>query len=121
MDCSTCANRCDNMIHSSELEKSGVRQENVRKVKLAKLDASPAMPFDAEILLDCEDKELRQGEAFVIDMEGQLHFCHATSLQNGALELSAAYATHHTETIAAHDRGKARVIGRAFSVAWLTG
>ncbi|BAP80933.1 putative transcriptional regulator [Pseudomonas sp. MT-1] len=121
MDCSTCTNRCDNMIHSSDLAKSGVRQENVRKLKIAKLDASPAMPFDAEILLDCEDKGLRQGEAFIIDMDGELHFCHATDLPNGALQLLAAYPPHHIETLSAHDRGKARVIGRAFSVAWLTG
>ncbi|MFG3398689.1 hypothetical protein ACQKEK_02370 [Pseudomonas sp. NPDC077408] len=121
MDCSTCTNRCDNMITRHDLVKSGVSQENVRKLKLAKLDASPAMPFDAEILLDCEDKGLRQGEAFIIDMEGELHFCRTTDLPGGALQLEAAYPPHHTETLAAHDRGKAMVIGRAFSVAWLTG
>jgi len=79
------------------------------------------MPFDAEVLLDCEDKRLRPGEAFIIDIGGALRFAFAALLPDGGMSLQPAYDLNHSEAIDACDAGKARVIGRAFRVDWLTG
>ncbi|GEM_PF-2393483 len=121
MDCSTCTNRCESMLSRQDLERSGVDQANIRKMRLAKHMTRPAMPFDAEVLLDCEDKRLRPGEAFIIDIGGALRFAFAALLPSGGMNLQAAYDLTHSEMVDACAAGKALVIGRAFRVDWLTG
>ncbi len=121
MDCSTCTNRCESMLSRQDLERSGVDRANIRKMRLAKHMTRPAMPFDAEVLLDCEDKRLRPGEAFIIDIGGALRFAFAAQLPSGGMNLQAAYDLTHSEMVDACAAGKALVIGRAFRVDWLTG
>lgn len=120
MDCSTCINRCKAMISRDALESSGVRQENVRQLKLAKMDVLPPLPYDAEVLLDSEDKTIRPGEAFVIEYAAALRFTYATVHTSGAMLFCSAVDPAKTETIAAADAGKAVVIGRVFGLTWLS-
>jgi hypothetical protein len=121
MDCSTCTNRCESMLSRQDLERSGVDQANIRKMRLAKHMTRPAMPFDAEVLLDCEDQDLRPGHAFIIDIGGALRFAFAALLPGGGMNLHAAYDPAHSEAVEASAAGKAQVIGRVFRVDWLTG
>lgn len=108
------------MLPRADLAISGVKQENVRKLKMARHDASPSMPFDVEILLDCEDHELRDGEAFVLDIGGDLRFAYARDLPTG-IELRPAYGSGHIETIPFSSGTPMHILGRAFSVTWLSG
>lgn len=119
MDCSTCINRCDAMLSREALQSSGVRQENVRQLNLARMNVLPALPYDAEVLLDSEDKAIRPGETFVIEYAAALRFTYVTVHDSGAMLLCSAVDPTQTETIAAEDAGKAVVLGRVFGLTWL--
>lgn len=121
MDCSTCTNRCESMLSRKELDRSGVDQANVRKLRLPRAVPEPTMPFDAEVLLDCEDKEVRPGEAFIFDIDGSIRFSYASKLADGGLRLQSTYDLTGSEVIHASDIGKVKILGRAFRVDWLTG
>ncbi|MGK9045853.1 hypothetical protein KXR63_00640 [Stutzerimonas chloritidismutans] len=109
------------MLSRKDLDRSGVDQANVRKLRLPRAVPEPAMPFDAEVMLDCENKALRPGEAFIIEIEGSVRFSYVVNLPDGGLKLQPAYDLAYIEVIRGSDIGKVKIVGRAFRVDWLTG